>query len=261
MVAPGTRIIRNERRKYLNPSRNIGAELATREYLLFIDDDNVLQEETIQLLVKTLQSSMTAGVVAPVALTPEGSVWYAGGRISEISGFSVFDLRGAPSSRLPERLLQTELFHNCFMMRSDLFRRIKGFDGERFPMYLAEADASERIRRLGLKVIVNPAAVVVHEIEAGGLRDLMRNIHITDAARAYFVGRNRILFMRMHRGAFKFVLFLIFFQPMIAAIHILSMVAGSRTLRPANFVGPYLRGVVDGVSGRARMGVRYVGQA
>lgn len=255
---PGAKLIRNDVRKYLNPSRNIGAACATREYLLFIDDDNTVEQQTIPYLVKTLESFKDVGVAAPATLTPDGRIWYAGGRISPVSGLSFFNLRGLPKALLPEKLIETRLFHNCFMMKTDIFRRLGGFDEEHFPMYLAEADASERLHHLGLKVAVNPAAIVVHEMDGGGLRGLMRNIHITDPARAYFVGRNRILFMRLHRTAPQFLLFLLFFQPAISAIHILSIMSNkNKTQRSTNFVGPYVRGALDGISGQIRFGSKY----
>ena len=47
----------NDRGKNLfaSASRNVGLEKAKGEYVFFIDDDNLLQKDTISLLVKTFE--------------------------------------------------------------------------------------------------------------------------------------------------------------------------------------------------------------
>ena len=57
----------------------------------------------------------SVGVAAPVALTQDGRIWYAGGRLSTLTGLATFDFRGEPLSALPKGPMNTQLFHNCFM--------------------------------------------------------------------------------------------------------------------------------------------------
>jgi GT2 family glycosyltransferase len=247
---------RNASRRFLSESRNIGAKLATREYLLYVDDDNSVDRGALRQLARLLDGSAAVGVASPVALTQDGRVWYAGGTISFLTGLTVFDFRGQPLSALPIRPMNTQLFHNCFMIRSALLSSIDGFDSRRFPMYLAEADASERLRRRGYKIVVDPRAVVVHGIESGGVKSLMRNIHITEPVRAYYVGRNRVLLMRLYSGSSRYVIFITVFQPVIAFIHLVTILASARrsNYRWTQLMDAYVRGLLDAVLGKVRFG-------
>jgi len=252
---PHAKSYRNAERKFLNESRNIGASHSTGRYLFFIDDDNVIERDTVGLLARTLESTPSVGVVAPVALNRDRRVWYAGGRMSRVSCYTFFDYRGAAPDALPPGVYRTGLFHNCFMIRADLFHRLGGFDSAHFPMYMGETDAAERIRSLGHIIAVNMESRVIHNMETDEMRGLVRNIHITEPRRAYFVGRNRILFMRMHRTAPEFVVFLLVWQPAYAAVHLLtiamSKIAGQSRL---NLILSYVRGLHDGISGRYLLG-------
>jgi len=249
------KLIQNKRRLFLNESRNIGAAASSRAYVLYVDDDNLLHPGTAETLAETLESFRSIAVAAPLIVTPDNNVWYAGGWVSPVSAITVFSLRGRPRKLVPKRLMDTKLFHSCFMVRRKAFYEAGGFDSESFPMYLGEADLSEKLRKINYRVVVNPLGVVTHLIESRGMTGLLRNIHITEPARAYFVGRNRIVFMRYHAGWLRYFVFLVFFQPVIASIHVLTII-GSRggNYKWTNLVGPYIRGMADGVLGEVRLG-------
>jgi GT2 family glycosyltransferase len=82
-------------------------------------------------------------------------------------------------------------------------------------MYLSEADLSEKQRSRGYRVVVNPEARVTHDMETAGTTGVLRNIRMTEPVRAYLVGRNRILYMRMHRNRVQFVVFLASFSQLL----------------------------------------------
>ncbi|MDV3243539.1 MAG: glycosyltransferase [Nitrososphaerales archaeon] len=255
------KLVRNPRRMFLNASRNVGASIATRPFVLFVDDDNEIKGECVSLLAKVLDSFQHVGVASPLILTKDGRVWFAGGWISPVSGLAVFNYRNLRPESLPRRLMETRLFHSSFMIRRELLSRLGGFDSRDFPMYLGEADLSERISRLAYRIVVDPAARVIHHIESGRMKGVLRNIHITEPARAYFVGRNRILYMRRNRSRLVFLVFLLVFQPVIAAIHILTIMSGSGSSKWTRLAGPYLRGLVDGIAGRPTLGSRVLNGA
>ena len=50
----------------------------------------------------------------------------------------------------------------CFMIRSALFRQLKGFDSDTFFMYCDDVDLSWRVRLAGYKIIYQPLAPVFH---------------------------------------------------------------------------------------------------
>ena len=64
--------------------------------------------------------------------------------------------------------------------------------------------------------------------------------------------------MRRNRSRLVFLVFLLVFQPVIAAIHILTILSGSGGSKWTHLAGPYVRGLVDGISGRPVLGSGFV---
>ena len=118
-----------------------------------------------------------------------------------------------------------------------------------------------KIRKLGYNALVVPTAKVYHGIEpVRGLQSLLRGVQIVEPARAYFVGRNRIVFMRRHRTKMFFLVHVAVFLPFLTVIHTLG-VASSKTFKPTQLIGPYLRGVLDGLSMRVKFGRELLNQS
>lgn len=251
------KIIKNTKRMFLNASRNIGASFTFKPYILFIDDDNFVDQGAIATLAKVLDTFEFVAVACPVILAKDGQVWYAGGWMSPLSGIAMFNFRGWPPQLLPKRLMETELFHSCFMVKRELMEKVGGFDSKNFPMYLGEADFYERLKKLGFKAVVHPHAMVIHKIHSNGVKGILRNIHIIEPVRAYFVARNRTLFIRKHRSTLNYMFFLLFFLPIIAFIHIITILASKGGgYKWTHLVGPYIRGLLDGIIGNVRFGRR-----
>jgi len=250
------RVVRNQSRGFLSRSRNRGAEASTSKYVMFIDDDNIVDSACIRELVKALNVEALAMVASPVVYykSQPNRIWFAGGWFAPVSGIYVAAFRGA-SSRLPSRPFYTGTFHDAFMVRRELFERVGYFDEVNFPMYLGEADLAARLRKEGYRTLVVPASKVWHNITPlEGTSGLLRGIHITEPVRAYFVGRNRLLYMRRHSNPLAFLLHVVIFEPVIVSIHLYAMLASHKTIRWTRLFGPYMRGVFDGLAGRVRLG-------
>ena len=245
-----TTILRNEKRSFLSRSRNQGAMHSSGDYLMFVDDDNIVDTQSISRLSAILDGDPLAMVASPMicyTIQPK-RVWFAGGWLAPISGIFVAAFRGANADSLPTAPFYTELFHDAFMVRRDAFQEVGYFDEVNFPMYLSEADFAARLKRRGFRAVVVPRARVWHNIPPlDGTSSLLRGVHITEPVRAYFVGRNRLLYMRRYSNRIAFV---------IVFIHLYAMLSGHARIPWTRLFGPYLRGVFDGLSGRIRLGRR-----
>lgn len=244
---PQLKVVRNEKRMLLAASRNIGVSKSNGELIFFVDDDNVIARDAIAQLV-SCATSERAGVVAPLiyyASDPD-RIWYAGSWMSPISAVSVFAYRGRTDVRL-ENPYETSLFHDAFMVKRSVFETIGMFDQKRFPIYLSEADYAERMRKRNLVVMVNPKAHVWHDVPVlRGTQNLLRHVHITEPSRAYYVARNRIVFMRMYRGVMQNLIFLAFFVPALSALHLASILS-SKNAAKVYFARYYLGGIIAGL--------------
>jgi O-antigen biosynthesis protein len=147
------RVLRNEARSFLSQSRNKGAKNAKGQYVMFIDDDNVVDEECMGKLRGGLEGDPQNMVASPaICYTSQPDrVWFAGGWIAPVSGIFVAAFRGVNSNALPRTPYYTEAFHDAFMIRREAFERVGFFDEVNFPMYLSEADLAARLKERGLR--------------------------------------------------------------------------------------------------------------
>lgn len=247
---PQVRVIRNERRVMLSASRNAGYKAALGEYIFFLDDDNVIDSRAISEMTSCLETSDVA-VAAPVIyyLGQPDTIWYAGSWMSPLTGVAVFPRRGSkrPPSEAP---FSTVLFHDAFMVRRTVFDRIGSFDVKNFPIYLSEADLAERMKLAGMRVSVVPTAKVWHDIEElRGFRTLLRHMHVTVDFRAFYVARNRIIFMKKYRSVWQRLLFFSVTLPMLSLLHILVILQSSSSKSRAYLIRHYLGGLVAGLRG------------
>jgi hypothetical protein len=215
-----------------------------------LDDDNVVERDAIGHLVEGIQGE-SIGVSSPLifhASAPD-KVWYAGAWMSPASGIAVFPYRGGqpPRTTVP---YETAFFHDAFLVRRTTFESVKGFDYHAFPIYLSEADFSEKMRKIGWSAVVVPSARVYHDVPVmRGTRGLLRNVHITEPSRAYYVARNRIIFMRRYRNPVEQLIFFSFFLPGLAFLH-LSAILASEYPNRVYLARYYLGGIIAGLRTR-----------
>jgi GT2 family glycosyltransferase len=245
---PEAKIIVNSSRRLLAASRNLGARASFGKYIFFVDDDNVLDKLAIRSLVRALINIRDAGVVAPLTyyLDEPSRLWWAGARVGRISSIVALPHKGQSGVHLRTPYL-TDRFHNAFMVRREVFKTLGGFDVRFFPIYLSEADFAERMKGTREKAVVVPDSKVFHDVPVDLRRASIRDMHMTEPLRAYYVARNRIVYMSLHRKAGEFLIFLFLFEPVIILTHLLSILR-SPNLDRSSLIRSYLKGTIDGLA-------------
>lgn len=194
-TAPGVTIIRNERPRYLSAARNAGANRAKGDILVFADDDCVLDGDAVRRLGTVLLKDRGVGVAGPVIayLEKPSTIWSAGNVRKRWTDRAHFRAQGLPLESAHRLRPDCMEFPTVFAIRRELFERIGGFDVERYPMHMSEGDLCQRVRQLGYRISLVPGAVVWHDLP---LRSpWTRRLHAV-GWRAYFVGRDRVSFLR-----------------------------------------------------------------
>lgn len=244
---PSAKVLRNSKRMLLAATRNRGLREAGGEFVFFLDDDNVVDKSALTRLVEGMEDTGCA-VAAPMIFykSEPNKVWYAGSWMSPVSGIAAFPFRGGAPPKIVKPY-ETSFFHDAFMVRRDAFDTVGEFDPKGFPIYLSEADFGERLRRAGMRVFVVPAAKVWHDVPVlKGTRNLLRNVHITEPDRAYYVARNRTIFMKRYRGVRERFLYLSFVVMALAILH-LSAILASKHTRKVAMIRYYLGGLIAGL--------------
>ena len=145
-------------------AHNLGAKKARGKYILFLNPDTAIFPEAIEKLIDLVEADEKIGIAGPLLVGASGAPE------EEHCGFqkSPLSLIGSKlrqSSSLAAALGGVEvdwISGGAMIIRRELFHELGGFD-ENFFMYFEDVDLCRRAKKKGHKIVVLPAAKVIHE--------------------------------------------------------------------------------------------------
>jgi glycosyltransferase involved in cell wall biosynthesis/GT2 family glycosyltransferase len=146
----------------LGEGGNIGAESATGEILVFLNNHVTVTENWLEPLVHELQANPNVGAVGPKFLYPDGSIREAGAFLDR-NARSVQRGKGQASSagRFSEKREVQYLSEDCFAIRKKDFLKVGGFSFVYEPGNYEDADLCFSLRAAGLTVVYQPESTVI----------------------------------------------------------------------------------------------------
>lgn len=130
------------------------------DYVLVLNQDANLHEECLQQLVHSMNQHPQAGICAPIALSKDKSVNWAGSAEAFPWGRHV----GYNLTQLPKQPFETYWINGaCMLLRTAMLREI-GLLDENMKFICSDADISFTARTRGWKCLVVPSAFVEHEL-------------------------------------------------------------------------------------------------
>lgn len=241
-------LVRLNEPRLVSAARNEGANASGGELVFFIDDDCTLGEGTLEALRRRFMEIPDAGIVGPVIgfLEEPQRIWCAGVVRTRWLARTKFRARGRPlveASQLPPDCAD---FPSAFAVRRSCFNLVGGFDSERFPMHMEEADLAARIRAQRSRVVLATEALVWHDVSTSD--GLLRALHLTSPLRAHLAGRSRMFFIRRHSdGPLQLALAMTFWLGVLVPFYVLALLSDS--LLPFRERIRYLRQFLGGVAG------------
>ncbi len=173
---PGVLLIENKENVGFARANNIALRRARGDYLLIINPDTIVQEDTLPVMVRLMRENPDIGAAGCKILNPDGSFqapcrrsfptpWVA---FTKIFGLSTL----FPHSRLfgrynvsylnPDESYEVDAVSGSFMMVSRrAYEKVGGLD-ESFFMYGEDLDWCYRIARAGFKVYYSHATKIIH---------------------------------------------------------------------------------------------------
>ena len=248
---PHVRYVRNAVNKQLGGSRNVGARHAKGTYLLFLDDDNLIDREMLGRLVADFELHPEAGLIAPMAVNvggaKDGLIWTLGCDFNKWTSQPQNLLENLPIAKLPQdkERFPTLYSPNAFAVPRSVHDEVGGFC-EALPFYFDESDYGWRIRETGKKAWILATAVTRHQnfLSATDCPEL-RDLGINASWRAFRLGRNRLRFARRHFNFFQILSVAFVFAPLSAAYYC----AVALKNRRADIAWAYLKGTLVGIFG------------
>jgi GT2 family glycosyltransferase len=162
---------------------NLGAGEAKGDVLVFLNPDTVVSPGAIAQLARTLEDESIGIATARLRLLDEPERLNAAGVDVHVTGIGWAARYGEAADVVRDIEEVPAASGTAMAIRADTFRELGGFAEELF-MYLEDLELGWRARLAGYRVVVDPAADVLHEYEFG------RN-----PRKSYYLERNRLVFL------------------------------------------------------------------
>ncbi len=170
-------------------ANNKGFEASKGKYLLFLNPDTVLQEDTLQTMYDFMEKTPKVGIAGCKVLNADGTIQLAcrrGFPTPWVAFTKLFGLQKLfPKSRLfgrynltyldPDEFSYVDAISGSFMfIRRELFAKLGGFDTSFF-MYGEDLDICYRAKKSGMEVAYVPTTSIIHYKGQSTIRSIIDN--------------------------------------------------------------------------------------
>jgi N-acetylglucosaminyl-diphospho-decaprenol L-rhamnosyltransferase len=183
---------------------NAGWRAGDAPYVLFLNPDARLDEDSVRRLVDVLDRDDRVAVVAPRILDEDGSVEPSQRRFPRLAStyaHALFLHRALPRAQWASELVRDPGAYErpgspewvsgaCLLVRRAALEAVGGWD-DGFFMYCEDKDLCRRVRSAGWDVRYEPSATVTHEGGASAPRSSLLPV----------LAASRVRYARKHRGA------------------------------------------------------------
>lgn len=192
-------IIRSDINLGFAGGNNAGIKQSKGRYIFLLNNDTVIEDNSLKNLIEFMDSNPIAGAVSPKILFYDSKdvIQYAG--FTELSDITLRNRGvgfGEKDSGQYSKPVQTAFTHGAAMIvRRDLYNEV-GLMPECYFLYYEEYDWCEQFKRAGFKLWYYPGFHVLHKES--------RSTGKISNSKIYYLTRNRLLFAKRNRtGAVK----------------------------------------------------------
>lgn len=173
---PNVELIASDLNLGFAKANNVALKRARGKYLLLINPDTVVQEDTLRVMIGFFEEHSEVGLAGCKILNPDGTFQLACRRSFPtpwVAFTKIFGLSALfPQSRFfgrynltylnPNQTYEVDAVSGSFMvLRRDVYEHVGGLD-EDFFMYGEDLDWCYRIQRAGWKIYYVPATQIIH---------------------------------------------------------------------------------------------------
>jgi GT2 family glycosyltransferase len=194
--------IHNKNRGFISRAKNLGLRKAQGEYIFFVDDDNVLSNQTISELVAKFDEDKRIGALMPIVYykNKPALVWVYSAPLKP--GKWKFDLVGRNNlerSKPSQELIETDALPNASMIRKKILDQIGRLD-ETLPVN-SSCDLCQKIKHAGYGTYALTTAPIYHDVELPDTPGYWAQHASEDSQRRYYEVRDWFdLMARLHKN-------------------------------------------------------------
>lgn len=184
---PSVRVICSEVNLGFGKASNLAVDRSQGAYLLFLNTDTLLTENTPQILADYLDRHPDVGAIGARMTFPDNSYQLSSGRLPNLAIEFIDKIRYRLDRRWHDLL--ANIYNKqyatvrevgwvtgaCLMMRREIFHSLGGFD-ESFFMYFEDKDLCKRVGELGYKVIYYPDTSIIHLL-GGSSQNITKSVN------------------------------------------------------------------------------------
>ena len=142
---------------------NAAAALARGKYLLFLNNDTLVQKDWLRALVQVAEQDASVGLVGCKLIFPDGQLQEAGGIIWRDGTGSNHGRGQSPDAAEFNHIRDVDYISGAaILVRHSVWDAIGGFDERFAPAYYEDTDLAFAIRARGNRVVYQPLAEVIH---------------------------------------------------------------------------------------------------
>ncbi len=185
-------------------ANNVGVKNSKGKYILILNNDTEIIDNSIMHLISVLNHNPEYGIVSPVLYYGDGSPQISFGRDPGIFNefftkyFSnlIFKLRIKFFGNKFEKDVDW-ISGACFLIRSELYTSIGGFD-EEFFLYFEDADLGKRVREKGFSNHITSKSKIIHFLGKSTSSDFPSLLPT--------IKRGHLYYYKKHNGKFSFII-------------------------------------------------------
>ena len=211
---PKVKLITMSKNTGVTGGRNAGIKLVNKKanYLFFFDHDMVADKNMLKELTVVAMMEPNIGIVTPKIyyFGNKKRIWSAGTGINLWTGQILF--RGGEDIGQYENAEEVQVAPAALLVKKEAMGKIKLFDDIYFATY-EDTDFCFRAKRAGFKTYYAPYALAFHKLPMDFKEESRRLL-----SRSYWIGRNRVIFMK--KFGKNFFIFL-FFLPLYSLYYLI----------------------------------------
>lgn len=159
----GVRIIRNERNLHFLHGANQGAQESQGDYILLLNNDAQLLPGSLQSALRTIRSASDIGAIGGKIILLDGTLQEAGSIVWRDGSCTGYGRDDDPLAPMYNFRRDVDYCSAAFLLTPrNVWERLGGFDRAYEPAYYEETDYCLRLWELGLRVVYEPNAAILH---------------------------------------------------------------------------------------------------